>query len=187
MIAGILKEIIANFKMFFLSQVPMRFIFIFMVFIFHHSAFSHSGGTDKHGCHGGSKPYHCHNDGNLNSGGHYDPNDLGGFYASDGSFYADDGNIYDPYIRAEPNDSVIIGRWKEDIVIVKEEDGYGVWAWVPVGLLVLGIFSGIIRVFGWLEYLLTGNTSVKEADYFTSTGFFLSLLTLGGLALHFFG
>lgn len=23
-------------------------------------AYSHSGGTDKFGCHGGSKPYHCH-------------------------------------------------------------------------------------------------------------------------------
>jgi len=22
---------------------------------------AHSGGTDKYGCHAGSKPYHCHN------------------------------------------------------------------------------------------------------------------------------
>ncbi|MFW7342564.1 YHYH domain-containing protein [Pollutimonas sp. H1-120] len=23
-------------------------------------AYAHSGGTDKNGCHAGSKPYHCH-------------------------------------------------------------------------------------------------------------------------------
>jgi hypothetical protein len=140
----------------------MKFILIFMVFIFHHSAFSHSGGTDTNGCHAGSKPYHCHNDG--------------------------DGNIYNPYIREEPNDSEIIGRWKEDNTTTAkkaEEDGYGIWAWVVVGIVIFGICGNIAKAFGWLEYLLTRNTSVKEADYFTSTSIFLSLLTLGGLALYF--
>lgn len=26
-------------------------------------SFAHSGGTDKHGCHAGTEPYHCHNGG----------------------------------------------------------------------------------------------------------------------------
>lgn len=28
-------------------------------------AFSHSGGTDDSGCHAGSKPYHCHDEGDY--------------------------------------------------------------------------------------------------------------------------
>ena len=33
---------------------------LFIALIMSSPALAHSGGTDKNGCHAGSKPYHCH-------------------------------------------------------------------------------------------------------------------------------
>jgi hypothetical protein len=42
-------------------------LFIFII-LFSTNLLSHSGGTDRNGCHAGSEPYHCHNSGsNRNS------------------------------------------------------------------------------------------------------------------------
>lgn len=38
------------------------FVIALMIFgLATNPAFAHSGGTDAHGCHAGSQPYHCHN------------------------------------------------------------------------------------------------------------------------------
>ena len=34
--------------------------FVSLMFVSFAHAHAHSGGTDKDGCHAGSKPYHCH-------------------------------------------------------------------------------------------------------------------------------
>lgn len=41
----------------------MKFHYIFLGFflLFLPKVYSHSGGTDSHGCHAGTQPYHCHN------------------------------------------------------------------------------------------------------------------------------
>jgi hypothetical protein len=41
----------------------MKFYFVifFLVALIPTNVLSHSGGTDSHGCHAGSQPYHCHN------------------------------------------------------------------------------------------------------------------------------
>jgi len=44
----------------------MAFIFFFLMPGF---VLAHSGGTDANGCHAGSRPYHCHNNGSSGSGG----------------------------------------------------------------------------------------------------------------------
>ena len=41
-------------------------MFFILIIFFSTKIFSHSGGTDSRGCHGGSETYHCHN-GNTNS------------------------------------------------------------------------------------------------------------------------
>ena len=37
--------------------------------VFAELAVAHSGGTDRYGCHAGSRPYHCHGDGSPSRGG----------------------------------------------------------------------------------------------------------------------
>jgi len=49
-------------------------LFIFII-LFSTNLLSHSGGTDRNGCHAGSEPYHCHNGGSSRNSSHNDNHD----------------------------------------------------------------------------------------------------------------
>ena len=45
----------------------MKNILLVLFLLVSTNVYSHSGGTDSNGCHAGSQPYHCHNDGDSSS------------------------------------------------------------------------------------------------------------------------
>lgn len=60
-------------------------------------AHAHSGGTDRYGCHGGSRPYHCHGGGSSSSSG---GSSRGGSYDSHQESGGDEGAIVGVAIAA---------------------------------------------------------------------------------------
>lgn len=164
---------------------------MFILLFYHHLAFPHSGGTDRHGCHAGSQPYHCHNSGYEYSENDYEYHD----YSSESQY------IYqgvDCSKTERPDDC-----WHEQTYgfhtrrytppqtdshqnndVKQTDDGWG--GMVVGGLFVLGMFCGFIKFFGWVQYFVTGDVAIKKSEYFTKTGFWLVILLFGWLVVHLF-
>jgi hypothetical protein len=86
-------------------------IFLFLCFFYISATYAHSGGTDKNGCHAGSQPYHCHNEGSSseNAGLNFNEWDLNLGYQ-----YLIDESQISPYIgfsvgKSDHHESILGG------------------------------------------------------------------------------
>lgn len=142
--------------------------------------------------------YSNYNGGNTRSSySNYSEYELPGYYGADGEFYHDNGSIYFPYIPEEENDSTLVGYWKEKPKPYKKSDiTYNDQSSIESSdfgffLVCILLFSmpwyGIVKVIGFLQYIISNDESIKAAEYFSGTSVLVAtVVTLFG-AFHLFG